>query len=610
MDNIDVLQRKIGVNFRNGNAEINIWAPDCQVVSLILAGKTLNLEKGKFGYWHLATTELKPGGAYYFGLEDKSLADIYALQQPDVQGASIAVDLADFKWTDQDWQNPALDSYILYELHTGTFTTEGDFAGIEQKLDHLLNLGITAVELMPVAQFPGDRNWGYDGVFPFAVQQSYGGAKGLRHLVNACHHKGLAVILDVVYNHIGPEGNYLGLYGPYFTEKYQTPWGNALNFDDAGCDPVRRFFIENALMWFRDFHIDALRLDAVHAIKDFSPKHILQEIKEYTDQLSRKTGRPHYLIVECDLNDTRFINPISEGGFGMNAQWTDEFHHALRVAAGGKQEGYYADFNGLPSLAESYQHAYVYHGEYSEHRRKNFGVDPLTNAGWQFVVFSQNHDQVGNRMLGERSSQLFSVEMQQLMAAAVMVSPFLPMLFMGEEWGASSPFQYFVSHSDEKLVQAVREGRKAEFRDFQEQGETPDPQSEDTFIVSKLKWGEIVNEPNKNMFNYYRALISLRKQQPALRYPDRKNLEVTYDDQAGTMVLRRWCAEQQLICLMNFSKTPKNVQTTPDIREWQQVFDSADPYWRGRSGAPVFRKRATDTLVAPESITIYSQYHV
>src|SRR5687768_905399 len=308
---------------------------------------------------------------------------------------------------------------------------------------------------MPVAQFPGKRNWGYDGVYPFAVQNSYGGYKGLQQLVNACHQKGLAVILDVVYNHLGPEGNYFSAYGPYFTEEYKTPWGGAINFDDAWSDGVRNYFIENALMWFRDFHIDALRLDAVHAIKDFGSKHILREIKEQVNILMEQTGKKHYLIAECDLNDTQFIDPLEKRGFGMDAQWIDEFHHALRVTATGEKTGYYSDFSGIEHLAKAYKDAYVYDGQFSPHRFKNFGVKAQDNPGRQFIVFSQNHDQVGNRMLGERSSQLVSYEMQKLMAGAVLVSPYLPMLFMGEEYSESHPFLYFVSHTDPELAEAV-----------------------------------------------------------------------------------------------------------------------------------------------------------
>ncbi|RYY61327.1 MAG: malto-oligosyltrehalose trehalohydrolase, partial [Chitinophagaceae bacterium] len=489
MQSINISHRTLGATvLPDGSVEIRVWAPLKKGVGLERGGRLLPLLAEEGGYWTLRSTDLQPGDRYQLRVEGgEALPDPASLSQPDgVHGPSEIVDPARFAWNDSHWENPELDRYLLYELHTGTFSPEGTFAGIESRLDHLVALGVTAIELMPVAQFPGGRNWGYDGVFPFAVQQSYGGAEGLQHLVDACHRRGLAVVLDVVYNHLGPEGNYLGAYGPYFTGKYQTPWGGALNFDDAWSDGVRRYFIENALMWLRDFHIDALRLDAVHAIKDFGASHFLRDLRLCVDQLQSETGRRHYLIVECDLNDPRFIDPVEEKGFGMHSQWIDEFHHALRVTATGEQSGYYADFSGISQLAKAYRDAYVYDGQWSEHRKKHFGQPAKNNPGRQFIVFSQNHDQVGNRMLGERCSALVSFEMLKLMAGAVLTAPFLPMLWMGEEWGEQNPFLYFVSHTDPELAIAVREGRKKEFAAFHAQGEAPDPVSEETFLRSKL----------------------------------------------------------------------------------------------------------------------------
>ncbi|HZF63292.1 MAG TPA: alpha-amylase family glycosyl hydrolase, partial [Chitinophagaceae bacterium] len=388
MDGIDITKRSIGVNFnKEGLAEVVLWAPDAEQAAILLTeeNRHINLEKSAYGYWRATTHEISEGTLYKFILNNgDAYPDPASLSQPEgVHGPSQAVNVQTFDWSDEAWNNLPLEEYIVYELHTGTFSESGDFAGVEEKLDHLKTLGITAIEIMPVAQFPGNRNWGYDGVYPFAVQSSYGGAEMLKQLVNACHQKGIAVVLDVVYNHLGPEGNYFGLYGPYFTNKYNTPWGNAINFDDAHCDAVRTYFIENALMWFRDFHIDALRLDAVHAIKDFSAVHILREIKSYTDQLMQATGKQHYLIVELDLNDTRFINSVDQNGYGMDAQWIDEFHHALRVTAGGDRHGYYEDFTGIQHLAKAYRDAYVYDGQYSPHRNKKFGIRAEHNAGKQ-----------------------------------------------------------------------------------------------------------------------------------------------------------------------------------------------------------------------------------
>jgi maltooligosyltrehalose trehalohydrolase len=544
--------------------------------------------------------------------EEKQLPDPASLSQPeDVHGPSQAVDHV-FPWTDDEWKNLPLEAYILYELHTGTFTPEGNFQAIEQKLDYLKELGVNAIELMPVAQFPGHRNWGYDGVFPFAVQHSYGGPRGLQHLVNACHQKGLAVVLDVVYNHAGPEGNYLKEYAPYVTTKYSTPWGGAINFDDEWCDGVRHYFIENALMWFRDFHIDALRLDAVHAIKDFSPVFILQEIKEYVNELMKATGQKHYLIVESDMNDTRFINPLEEGGYGMDAQWTDDFHHALRVSAGGDRNGYYADFNGIVHLAKAYKDAFVYDGLYSPHRNKTVGTKAENNPGRQFVVFSQNHDQVGNRMLGERSSQLVSFDMQKLLAGAVMVSPYLPMLFMGEEWGELHPFLYFISHTDPDLVEAVRKGRKEEFAAFHAEGEAPDPFADKTFLQSKLQWHLRKQEPHQTIFLFYQTLIALRKQKPALHILNRKQLEAGAHKEQQVLTLHRWCNKQHILCLMNFSRSRQTIMLPAYQQEWQKLLDSAAPKWNGPAAAPDFISGASKQPVTlqPESFTLYTNHYV
>jgi maltooligosyltrehalose trehalohydrolase len=588
-----------GVTFlKDGTASIMLWAPKAETAVIVLNdNERLPLNKVEKGYWKLATNTIRPLDTYKFLLNGtKELPDPASRSQPDgVHGPSQAIDLQSYQWRTNEWQTPPLTDYIIYELHTGTFTPEGAFEGIETKLNYLKDLGITAIEIMPVAQFPGDRNWGYDGVFPFAVQSSYGGAEELMKLVDACHQRGLAVILDVVYNHLGPEGNYFNEFGPYFTEKYNTPWGNAINFDDAGCDEVRSYFIQNVLMWFKDFRIDALRIDAVHAIKDFSPKHILQEMREAVDLLMAQTGRTHYLIIEFDLNDKRFIDPVAKGGYGMDAQWIDEFHHALRVTAGGERNGYYSDFEGIKHLAKSYCDAYVYDGVYSEERQKTFGIK-TDNPGRQFVVFSQNHDHVGNRMLGERSSVLFSFEMQKLMAAAVMVSPYIPMLFMGEEYSEQNPFLYFVSHTDEELIEAVRKGRKDEFKDFHVQGEAPDPQAPETFEKSKLNWESQGNSQQKTMLQYYKKLIQLRKALPALRNLNRDNLSVTYDEQHQTLQLQRWEGDNHVYCFMNFSKEQQQFKLT--AKGLKVVLNSSgnDQY--------------SEDIIQPESIIIYTNQNV
>jgi maltooligosyltrehalose trehalohydrolase len=608
---IDITKKGIGAVVDENNTLVRIWAPKAKSLELVLpaTGQKLPMSEENFGYWTCASELLTEGITYQVVMDGgPPLPDPASVFQPEgVHGPSSVTDLQAFVWTDQHWKNPELKDYILYELHTGTFSDSGDFDGIEEKLDHFVLLGVNAIELMPLGQFPGNRNWGYDGVFPFAVQNSYGGPKGLQKLVNACHMKGIAVIVDVVYNHLGPEGNYLGSYGPYFTNKYNTPWGPAINFDDAGCDAVRRYFIENALMWFRDFHVDALRMDAVHAIRDFSPVHILRDIREHVDQLMQATGKDHYLIVELDLNDKRFIDPKTEGGFGMDAQWIDEFHHALRVTAGGETTGYYSDFNGIAHLAKSYKDAYVYDGQYSPHRDKLFGVKVERHPGHQFVVFSQNHDQVGNRMLGERSSQLVSFEMQKLMAGAVLVSPFLPMLFMGEEWSEPNPFLYFVSHTDPDLAEAVRKGRKEEFAAFHAQGEAPDPMSEKTFHQSKLQWKILQKDPHSIMFSFYQEMIRLRKHHPALKDTDRSNVSVECNEQEQTLLLRRRHEATELVCLMNFSKTSRTVQAPAEKEQWKLHMDSSSRQW----GGPTEKDQLNQLPVTihPESFIIYSNHH-
>lgn len=608
---MDILKRDIGVNFNSDHsAAVKVWAPKATQVAIDTGELLLELMPDLFGYWSLSTALIKPGDRYKFILDnDQQLADPASLSQPDgVHGSSLAIDTR-YNWTDADWENIPLQDYIFYEIHTGTFSHDGTFKGIADHLDHLVNLGITAIELMPVASFPGKRNWGYDGVFPFSVQESYGGAAGLQQLVDLCHQKGLAVVLDVVYNHVGPEGNYLDAFGPYFTDKYKTPWGNAINFDDQGSDGVRNYFIENVLMWFRDFHIDALRLDAVHAIKDFGALHILEEIRCHTSFLLEKTGRKHYLIAECDLNDPRYITPIDENGFGMNAQWVDEFHHALRVTAGEPAKGYYKDFSGIQHLAKSYTDAYVYTGMYSVVREKTFGRMPIGKSADHFVVFSQNHDQTGNRMLGERTSKLFSFEMYKLMAGAVLFSPFLPLLFMGEEWGETNPFLYFVDHSDPKLITQVRKGRKEEFAAMFDQGETPDPQDEATFNQSRLNWELIGEHRHACIFSYYQQLIFLRKKY--LSSAAHKAPEVRVLAAQNCLLLERKCADptQLVWCVLNFS-TQQFVLDIPDhIVILKELVSSASSTWLG-PGEPATEDLTHQIIVPSESFIAYSAKYV
>ncbi|HTE34470.1 MAG TPA: malto-oligosyltrehalose trehalohydrolase [Chryseolinea sp.] len=614
MNTLRANRKSIGINFSSrGESEVMVWAPHAQEVSVILAGvdERIVLIKRDHGYFSCITSKLKPGDRYFLELDQRHrYADPASQFQPEgIVGPSEIFNPHHFRWNDDRWTNIPLKDYLFYEIHTGTFTPSGTFSGVQEKLAYLKDLGITAIELMPVAEFSGLRNWGYDGVFPFAVHHGYGGPASLQRLVDACHKEGIAVVLDVVYNHMGPEGNNLQKFGPFFTEKYSTPWGSAMNFDDAGSDEVRRFFIENALMWFRDFHIDALRLDAVHAIRDFGPVHILKEIRQHTDQLSQETGRPYYLVAECDLNDPKYIQPIAEGGYGMNAQWNDEFHHALRVTSGNESTGYYEDFNGLLHLAKSYVDAYIYDGIYSPHRQKTFGAKATGIPQEKFVVFSQNHDQVGNRMLGERTTSLVSFEMRKVLAAAVLMSPYLPLLFMGEEYSETNPFLYFVNHGDEKLISAVREGRKKEFKSFHNGGDVPDPQSEQTFLRSKLQW-ELIDDPHHNvMLNYYKMLIATRKLLTPLRLGTRSEMDVKVFPPEKVFMVTRWHEGHTIIALFNFSSAEQTVECPARVSEMRMALHSASSQWGGPLSEPL-SELSPMVSIAGESVVLYASEYV
>lgn len=569
-------RRTLGVTIEQKKCSIAVWAPNKEDITVVLEeGGRIPLKKNEYGFWNGKTEALLDGQRYKISIDEQvPIPDPVSVFQPlGVHGYSEVVDLQSYGWTDQEWKNPTQEEYIIYELHVGTFTAEGTFDALIYKLDYLKDLGINAIELMPVAQFPGERNWGYDGVYPFAVQNSYGGPRGLQRLVDACHKKKLAVILDVVYNHLGPEGNYLEAYGPYFTDKYHTPWGKAVNVDDAYCDGVRQYIIENMLMWFRDFHIDALRLDAVHAIKDFGAKHILSAMREAADELGRLTGQHYYLIGECDLNDVRYIRHPKDDGYGLHGQWIDEFHHALRVSVGEQGLGYYADFESITHLAKSFTETYVYNGIYSPHRKKTFGNKAIGAKGEQFIVFSQNHDQVGNRMLGERSSVLYSKGLQKVMVTAVLAAPYLPMFFMGEEYGETKPFQYFVSHTDKELAKAVQEGRRKEFEQFQRGGEAPDPMSKETFDRSKLNWRLLESETHMAIFQFYKTLIALRKSHSAWRTLDRLRVKTAVFVDQQSLVVNRWDEQESLFFVFNFSSHIQHI-TLPFKGNLIRIFDT------------------------------------
>ncbi len=527
-----------------------VWAPKAHQVEVELNGRQrLPMQATDGGWWRVDIDEAGVRTDYAFVVDGaQPFPDPRSAWQPHgVHGASRVVDHEAFAWTDQGWQAGPLAAAVIYELHVGTFTPEGTFDAVIEKLDHLVGLGITHVELMPVAAFPGSRGWGYDGVDLYAPHHAYGGPDGLKALVDACHARGLAVILDVVYNHFGPDGNYLGVYGPYFTGHHKTAWGDAVNLDGAGSDEVRRFFIDNALMWLRDYHMDALRLDAVHALIDDSAIHFLEELAAAVHKLAIQLGRHLTLIAESDLNNPRIIQPMQVGGYGIDAQWSDEFHHALHVALTGEQSGYYVDYHGLGDVAKALEAAYVYDGRFSVFRQRRHGrpIGPL--PGYAFLGYLQNHDQIGNRAQGDRMNHLVSTDRLKIGAALVLSAPFVPMLFMGEEWGTSSPFQYFTNFQDIELGEAVSRGRRNEFAAFGwDPNDVPDPQSMETFQRSKLNWAELTQPPHAEILAWYRALIALRREIPALGSGSFDTVAVRYDDDAKWIIVDRGTAA--LIC--------------------------------------------------------------
>jgi maltooligosyltrehalose trehalohydrolase len=498
---------------------IEVWAPFADTVHVEVRNELIELEKRDNDWWQCAF-DLRHADDYSFVLDRRSKApDPRSQWQPKgVHGPSRYVDHTHFKWTDRLWQARPLESAIIYELHVGTFTHHGTFDAVIGKLDHLSELGITHVELMPVAAFQGRRGWGYDGVSLFAPHESYGGPIALKRLVDACHARGLAILLDVVYNHLGPSGNYLPQFGPYFSERHSTPWGKAINFDGPDSDEVRRYFCDNALMWLRDYHLDGLRLDAVHAIFDTSAVPFLEQLATEVADLKAHLGRHFVLIAESDLNDPRVIRSPEVGGYGINAQWSDDIHHSLHTVLTGEREGYYEDFGSLEHLSISMQRPYVYAGRRSEHRRRTHGRAPLGLNGHQFIAYLQNHDQLGNRARGERLCQLTNRNLAKVGAALILTSPYVPMLFQGEEWACTSPFLYFVDFADEPdLAKAVAEGRCREFKSFGwEPDQIPDPNAETTFFESRLRWNELELQSHAEMMAWYKAVIELRRNLSAL----------------------------------------------------------------------------------------------
>ena len=547
-----------------------VWAPLARKVALALRGERRAMAAGERGWWTIDVPGDVAVEDYAYVLDDgDELPDPRSPSQPDgVHARSRRVDHAAHRWDDSGFVARPLGAAVLYELHVGTFTPEGTFSAAIAHLDHLRDLGVSHVELMPVNAFDGSHGWGYDGVALFAPFAPYGGPEGLKRFVAACHASELAVVLDVVYNHLGPSGNYLGRFGPYFTDRYRTPWGGAVNYDDAGSDEVRRMVIDNATMWVRDYHVDALRLDAVHAIFDGSATHLLEELSHEVRTVARGLGREAVVIAESDLNDPRLLRPSELGGYGVDAQWSDDFHHALHAALTGERHGYYADFGTLADLAHAFTRVFVYDGRYAPHRDRRHGRPATGLAGDRFVVFLQNHDQVGNRARGERIGHLVSAGRVKIGAALLLASPFVPLLFQGEEWAASAPFPYFTAHVDPQLADAVREGRRREFGAFAWQGEVPDPQASDTFACAKLDWAELEQPPHADILHWYCELLRLRRDRE-LSAPDLHSVRVDYDEQAQWFVLRRGT----IVVACNLASQAQHVVLGP-AGEWRLLLCS------------------------------------
>ncbi|MGL4173477.1 MAG: malto-oligosyltrehalose trehalohydrolase [Actinomycetota bacterium] len=569
-----------------------VWAPQAQHVSLVTApdtdGQTVEpLTQSAGGWWRHDGPGSSHGTDYFFIIDDgPPTPDPRSCWQPyGVHHASRVFDAQQHTWADHDWRGPrggaGMTGGVLYELHIGTFTPHGTFDAAIERLNHLVNLGVDAVEIMPVASFDGRWGWGYDGVHPRAVHEPYGGPIAFQRFVDACHQRGLGVCLDVVYNHLGPSGNYLSRYGPYFTDRYETPWGPGLNLDGVGSLAVRRWLIDGALRWFRDFHVDALRLDAVHELKDRSETHVLVQLAEETQVLAAALGRPLELIAESDLNDPRMIEPTAHEGVGINAQWADDVHHAIHAALTGERQGYYVDFGSLPVLAHVLTRVFRHDGCWSTFREHHWGhpVDPAKHHGHQFVVALQTHDQIGNRARGDRFGHLVTAGQQAIGAALILTSAFTPMLFMGEEWQASTRWQYFTDFPDQELGRLVTQGRQREFSRHGWGLEVPDPQDTATRDRSVLRWEELQHGNHTRMLRWYHDLIALRRKRSELANSDLTTIDVQYDVDQEWIVIHR----DTLRVVVNLSATAQDIPLTEEPTDVLLCWDPATTSLRDKA---------------------------
>jgi maltooligosyltrehalose trehalohydrolase len=570
-----------------GGVAFRVWAPKAKDVDVQLESdegtRKHAMIRAEKGYFECLLGDARPGDRYMFVLDGTILRPDPAsrFQPGGVHGQSQVVDDGEFMWTDGEWKGLPLTDFVIYEVHIGTFTKAGTFEGAIAALGYLSDLGITALELMPVGQFPGKRNWGYDGVYPYAPQNSYGGPSGLKALVDACHRKNMAVILDVVYNHLGPEGNYLNDFGYYFTDRYRTPWGAAVNYDGSHCDEVRRYFIGNACYWVEEFHIDALRLDAVHGIFDFGARHFLRDVSDEVHGCADRLGRKIYLVAESDLNDARVISPPGQGGYGMDSQWNDDFHHSLHALLTGERRGYYEDFGRMEQLVKAISEGYVYTGQYSRYRRRSHGNSSRGRPARQFVHFIQNHDQIGNRPRGDRLIGSGGTDEVKLAVAAILFCPSIPLFFMGEEYGETAPFLYFTDYSDPSLVEAVRAGRMRDCGSCDTGGVIPDPAAEETFLLSRIDYGKRSRPGHANLLAFFREALRLRRTTATLRTPSRKGLHVETFNGDTVLAVTKRAGRKAFLILFNFADIGVSVNRLGLPGEWRKVLDSAATRWGG-----------------------------
>ena len=615
-------QRRRGVGVEvlpDGSVHARVWAPYARRVAVVLEDgpgahpEPVALTAEERGYFSGFLPTAGPGTRYWLRLDNDALvADPASRVQPEgVHGPSEVVNAAAFAWEVDAWQVPPFRDWVLYELHVGTFTPEGTFAAVIPRLPYLKDLGVTAIELMPIAQFPGERNWGYDGVFPYAAQSSYGGPDGLRRLTDAAHREGMAVILDVVYNHLGPEGNVLPRFGPYFTDRYRTPWGDAINFDGQDSDEVRAFFIDSALMWLEECRIDGFRLDAVHEIFDPQAQPFLAELADAVHGRAVELGRQALLIAESDLNDPKVVLPRDVNGYGLDAQWADDFCHALEVQLVGQASPYAEEYGDFAHLGKALRQAFVYTGEYNASRRRRFGRAPQPARRDQFVVFIQNHDQVGNRPGGERLGHRITFPRQKLAAATVLLSPFVPLIFMGEEYGEPNPFFYFTHHEDPALMEAVRAGRQEAFSLQEADDVEPDPQDVATFERSRLQPELHRQGEHQALHAFYRELLTLRRSIPALTDPQAPR-EVMEREEERVFILQvhAWDEAAETITILGFADTETRVPLPIPPGTWVKRLDAGDPRFLGNGAVVPDRLHsdgAIELTLPPHAVLLFER---